>query len=200
MAVGDLYELSLVGIQTGSEIVSTFKYRTETAVGSKQDEMLALAEEFLNTGIPSIAAICSDSLAWHTIRVRDIIDPINGIDRSVSASGAVTGDFMPKQVAALILWRTGFIGRSRQGRLYLPAVTEAQFDGEEWDSGFQASVTGFAGAINLLAISDFPDTGDDFTFQQGVYSTVEANFFPIISFGLQPVPATQRRRRSGVGS
>jgi hypothetical protein len=201
VATDDVYEVAIVGAQTGSLIVSTLHYRTFAGgVGTKQQEMLALAEAVLNEIIPSMAALCVDTLIWDTIRVRDVHDDTLGVDRSISGAGALSSEGMPKQIAALILWRTGFIGRSNQGRLYLPAISEAWWDGEAWVSGFLTAVTAFAGEVTAVAIADFPDPGNDFAFDQVVYSKLNDVARNVISFGLSPQPATQRRRKSGVGS
>lgn len=200
MAVGDIYEVSIVGAQTGSVIVNTLNYKTVVSIGIKASEMAALAEEILNTVMPSLAALCSNTVNWNAIRVRDVADPLVGFDRLVSVVGAGTSEPMPKQIAGLIVWKTGLIGRRNTGRMYLPGVEEINWTGSAWASAYLAAITAFAGVVNHLLIASFPDPADTFEFQQVVYSDTYLISNNVTSFGVSPNPATQRRRKSGVGA
>jgi len=200
MAVTDVYEVAIIGQQTGSLIVATLNYETTGATGTKQQEMEALAEAALATLIPAFSAMQSDQVIYNTIRVRDVHDDTLGVDRPVSGAGSRTSEAMPKQNAALFLWKTGFIGRSNAGRLYLGGITEDTWDGEAWTSAWLTIATTFANGITPLVISDFPDPGNDFSFAQVVYSDLLDQSRSRTTWGLSPNPATQRRRKSGVGS
>jgi len=199
MAVNDVYEVALVGSQRGSLIVATLNYRTVLSVGTKQAEMEALAEASLALLVPSFSAMQSDQINYSVIRVRDVHDDTLGTDRLVSGSGSRTSEAMPKQNAALFLWKTGFIGRSNTGRLYLGALTEDIWDGEAWTTAFLTLATAFADGIDVMAIPDFPDTGDNFGWEHVVYSDLLDQARTRTSWGISPEPATQRRRKSGVG-
>lgn len=200
MAVNDVYEVALVGSQTGSEIVATLNYRTTISVGPKTEEMLALAEELLLTWVPSIAALQSSTVTYNTIRVRDVHNPLLGVDRPVSGAGTKAGQPLPKQIAALITWKTGLIGRRNTGRQYLGGMTEDDWDGANWVAGLLTAITAYAGEMNFLEIVDFPVAGDAFSWQQVVHSDTYDVTNDIITFGVSAAPATQRRRKSGVGS
>lgn len=200
MALNDVYEVAIIGQQTGSLIVATLNYRTVLATGTKQQEMEALAEEALNVLIPSFSAMQSDQVVYNTIRVRDVHDPILGTDRPVSGSGSRTSEAMIKQAAALFMWKTGFIGRSNTGRLYLGGLTEDTWDGEAWTSAWLALCTAFAEGIDTLAVDDFPVVGNSFGWSQVVYSDKLDQDRLRTTWGIMPNPATQRRRKSGVGS
>jgi len=199
MAVGDIYEVALVGAQSGSTVVATLNYETTVTTGTKSDEMQALAEAVLVTLVPSIAALQSDQLTYNVIRVRDVADETLGFDRIVSGAGARAAEAMPKQIAALILWKSAFIGRSKTGRLYLGALTEDVWDGEAWVSAFLTSVTAFVDEIATLAIVDFPVDPSGYEWKQVIYSELLVSAVDRISWGISPNPATQRRRKSGVG-
>jgi len=199
MAIGDIYEVAIVGAQTGSVIVSTLNYRTTISIGPKLNEMLALAEQIHDVVVPELAGLCSEQLTWDTIRIRDVHDNTAGVDRSVAISGVGISQAMPKQISALVNWYTGFIGRSARGRLYLPAVEEAQWDGDAWVSTYLAGITDFAETIRSLTVLAFPDPLDSFAWEHVVYSDLLDLAREVISFGVSPNPATQRRRKSGVG-
>jgi len=199
MSVGDIYEVALIGSQTGSLIVATLNYRTVLSVGTKQAEMEALAEAAHDLLVPTFAAMQSTQVVYSVIRVRDVHDETLGTDRPVSGGGSRTSEAMPKQNAALILWKTGFIGRSNTGRLYLGGITEDVWDGTAWTSAWLTLVSTFAEGIDVMAITDFPETGDDFGWEHVVYSDLLDVARTRTTWGISANPATQRRRKSGVG-
>jgi len=199
MALGDVYEVAFVGAQTGSVIVSTLNYRVTLSIGPKANEMQALAEEMLNSVLPAYTGLHADDLTWNTIKVRDVHDAALGFDRPVTVSGVGISEPMPKQIAALVIWKTGLFGRRNTGRLYIPGIEEAQWNGTAWTSAFLTAITDFTEVARTVSITSFPDLADQFEFEQVVHSETYDVTNAVVTFGVSPNPATQRRRKSGVG-
>lgn len=114
-----------------------------------------------------------------------------GVDQPDNTAGGDGNAAAPNQCCILISWKTGLAGRSRRGRMYLPAVganqvasdrsqwVNAKVNGVETDTENFLSDLGTAGAI------------------PGVLSRTLGAITPITTFVVRTKIATQRRRLNG---
>lgn len=107
--------------------------------------------------------------------------------------GTATGDSMPTDDCALVLWRTGV--KRKQGRTYLGPFTEARHINSLWD----ATLTAHIGAWAAVMRDEDPLTHGS-EFRLGVYSRAGGTHSLITSVGIQPIVAQQERRKLGKGS
>jgi len=112
---------------------------------------------------------------------------------SAYAGGSVSGDPLPSQDCALILWNTAV--KHVQGKTYLGVFSEASLSGGTFSG---ATITAMAGYANDM--QDPAAIVADCELLLGVWSAAAAEMRPIVSLRLSANPATQRRRRYGRGS
>lgn len=107
-------------------------------------ESLEVALGLHGTGSFSASGVLSK------IEVRGITDPTAGFDYPISIAGAVSGDMLPPQDAAVISWRTGLVGKAYRGRSFLPYQPEASQAYGVWASGWIDQLQLFADDLITL--------------------------------------------------
>lgn len=108
-------------------------------------------------------------------------------------AGTATGDAMPTDDCALVLWGTDV--KRRQGRTYLGVFTEAQHSGSRWTAGLQSDI-----ALWALQLRDENPLPEGSELRLVVYSKSAGAHSLITSVRVQPVVAQQERRKLGRGS
>lgn len=107
--------------------------------------------------------------------------------------GTLLGQALPPQVAALISWRTGYVGRKYRGRTYLPAQSESYNQAGVVDPALLTLMAGFVSdMLNVWG----PAASGSFVLYHKADDT-----YNVITAGIpREIYYTQRRRTPGVGS
>lgn len=195
MAVGDLYRLSVLysNPNSGCNAANVLCYRQDDVLVFDEPgpDLVAAFKASAEAGIQSVV-----STDWQivTYRVRGLTDPTYGYDLEQSGvSGSQSGEPLPPQVAQLISWKTGRVGRHFNGRSYLPSTTEAN---QTRGNLIPLQLTGLQDlAEDMVVIGDGVTTAN---WQLGIYSTVEG-FTPITHGIIRPSLKTMRNRASTTG-
>lgn len=140
--------------------------------------------------IPGISQVASNQAAMRlvTVRVKEASGDISIHEETVNIPGTNAGAVAPPQVSVLIQKSTGLAGRSKRGRMYIPAIVETQID----DGGLivAANLAGMqTAADNFLA--DLTTNGVD------MYLLHDDPLEPatrVTALNVAPKVATQRRR------
>lgn len=128
MAIGDIYRAEIhykftSGLFFG-ETVHYYRQETDPVFGTAAEDLaVALAAE----AVPSIMNPCSASFMSNNLLVRGVTDPTTGFEASyVAQPGGQTGEAYDLAMGLRMIWRTGLLGRSFQGRNTFPPTSEAQ--------------------------------------------------------------------------
>lgn len=102
----------------------------------------------------------------------------------------------PPHLAFLIRKRTGFAGKRQRGRFYFPGVAEAEVDSEGKISGTIVSSMQAAFSQWFTALNGFakPMLAHTCFFEEDQPPCIPPAWTPIVSFEVDDVVATQRRR------
>lgn len=194
MAVGDIYRLSVRSQYADvNDFVNVFHYRQEIVL--LVDPSQALAEKWEADILDIYNDLLPQNIHVKQISVRPVAGIVSGFDIDLdSAGGQGTGDIVAFTSAPIITWRTGFTGRSRRGRSYLPPPVEtAQANGIMSGPALTGMDNFAAAAIQLTLVGVVQ-------WQMVVWSATLAEAFPVTSHASRPLMGTQRKRRQGVGS
>lgn len=131
MSIGNAYRLDIIWHEVGGlflgENVLHYLQTTDTINTNGAEDLAYAAQEII---VPAMALAVSSSYECREVRVRGITVQTEGFDWSFTAlvGGRTLGDTYAKSNGALVSWKTGLIGRDRQGRTYFPASTEGDWD------------------------------------------------------------------------
>lgn len=196
MPVGDIYRLAIEGTIGSDAMVNVLHYKVAASDQTSVEEARLLAQAWETEGMTAYLAMLSNQYQSVRISSRGVTNPIVGWDEVTTGNGAIAGEVSPTQIAVLVNLKTGFIGRSYQGKIYLPAVNE----------GTVSSGSVVAGQITLIdtwmnLILDVSAAGPEvFNATLGVYSRKLALFNNVTDWQVSQFAATQRRRKPGVGT
>lgn len=197
MAIGDWFRLSIVFKDTGdlNTVMNTLAFRQESGL-VLDEEGEDLIEAYRNVIEAQYLPLVSSQLFLRKYTVRGITDPLYIYESAdLSEQGTAGGQGLPPQNSCVVTLRTGVAGRRNRGRSYLAPTGEGGTAGGVLDPAYITAVNTMFG--DMLPLSDSPTTA---TWQLGVWSEVAAAGRPVTTVTPQPVMATQRRRRLGVGS
>lgn len=197
MAIGDKYRLSVIlfGFNGTIEVVNNFCYNADEAtILSSQAEDLVQA--FRATAEDLYRATFSNAFEIVEYRVRQLPTPTQFGDFSITPTGGtLTGDVLPPQVSGLLSWKTDQLGKRHRGRTYLPPANEASVTAGVFTAAYQSAVNDFRDAA--IVIGDGIETA---LYSLHVWSDEDQAARPVTAGIFKLSPATQRRRRAGVGS
>lgn len=115
------------------------------------------------------------------------------ITTALAGAGTLAGDCLPTQVAGLVSMKTGFASRSKRGRMYLPATSEADNTAlAQPSAGYLTLMTNIANA--LLAFNLVVSGGNQVACAWSVYSRKLHEMTVITQTLIRDDWATQRRR------
>jgi len=194
MAVGDVFKMALELTFTGNDqIVNTFHYRQELPViGNAAED---LGNQWLTDVFPTYQLFLSNRIVLALITIRPVPPALETADITVGVSGLHgAGDIVPLSDSPIVSWRTGLVGRSRRGRVYLPPPQESVQDAGNLSLPYITLIDNWA-SINLQLLElGIPQ------WQQVVYSPTINISTPITAWIVNNNMGDQRRRRQGVGS
>lgn len=145
------------------------------------------------------------TLIEHTLRDTGVSDGGVTVRTTTAHTGATsnpTGAIHPYEVAAVASLRSGLIGRSRRGRMYIPGILDSSFDSSTglWTTGFTAAVT--ADLATWMSDSNSIVSGfvnsSQFVIASRQINGVPQNprhITPVLSMICNPAPCSQRRRQ-----
>lgn len=196
MADNDRYKLSIVGrFGTSQQFVCGLHYRqigASTLPGAQ-----ALAEAFHSLHGSTFRALISSSYIVDAYEVRQVNAPATeGYDEPDGLGGGVAGEPIPPMDCVLVAWLTGLIGRRYRGRTYFPAPTEGEQGAGTLTATPIANYNAFASDILLVPAQDASAA----EFQLVVWHDDLGTSTDVVNGVTRNLLATQRRRRSGVGS
>jgi len=185
-----------------NDMINTLHYENDPSTsGMTPDEMAQAVVDAYQT---HLAALWSTE--WSLVGI-DWVDPDAGGGQPALPANVtglpVTGDTLPQamanQVAALVNWKSTsnapWRGRTYLGGMYDGGITV----GGVFEAGIVTAVN--AWATDLLGITNGNGGFASLVLRSGGTATVPAGTTSLIQDGeMNPIPATQRRRRIGVGS
>ena len=195
MAVGDVFQVTQIGVQHSQTILNVFHYRT-TVAGTDTDILSAVAAAFEVVTSNAWQNTTSDEFEIIGYAVQKILPlPIsNAFTRNVSRVGLIAGDSLPTSMAGVITKRTAFGGASNRGRTYvagLPLSFEEQ------------STISNIGLTLLQALGDTLDnplvTTNGTTLEPVLLHRDPMTVTPIKSTLARRILRNQRRRQVGRG-
>jgi hypothetical protein len=208
MAAGDIVRVRTRGTLLGSRVEFGVWLRYETAAADAAD----LAASWTAEVMPTVIAASPIGLNWDSLLISSA--QATGAESQMFPftqpnPGALTGEVLPVQNAAVVGLRTGIKGGRRRGRLYFPGITEAGNDDGKLNGAQLTAIQGFAQKI----IGTYGPAGTNTDYRLVVYSPETLTFKParvpkprpgtivteVQTFALDPVIRTQRRRALGVG-
>lgn len=191
----------------GQKVENTLWWRFATPPDASDIE--ALAEQLFTWWSTAYADIASEDLVLNEILITDMSEEggIQFTRNGDGTNGNVAGDILPNNSSVCVSFRTGFSGRSRRGRNYVPGIPIGSRDGVNTIT--QAYATAVTEAYTTLIESEVvdvalwviasrfsgvdPDTGRPIPREEGVTTSVSA----VVVTDL--ILDSQRRRLPGRG-
>jgi len=197
MAIGDWFRLivRLNDIGDLNTVINTLAFRQDTGLvlDTEGEDLVGAYRDIIE---PAYLPLISSQLYIRKYTVRGITDPLYIYESAdLTEQGTAVGEGLPPQDSCCVTLRTGVAGRRNRGRSYLAPTSEGGQTGGVLDPAYIS-------AVNAI-FSDMLPLGGGLEFaewQLGVWSEVAAAGRAVLTVTPQPVMATQRRRRLGVGS
>jgi len=184
----NFYRLAVEGTIGPDQCVNVFHYRDTSSQGTPLEVITAWVSQVQASYLACI------TLQYNLVRLHCInLTTQATAEQGATAPGQLTADPLPEQCSAVISWRTGFTGRSRRGRTYVPPATEFEQSSGRWTAGYVALLNTYAG--NQRAI--LGGILDAYPFV--IYSRKLQAVNDVLTHIVRPIVHTQRRRVEGVG-
>jgi len=209
VATGEVWRAATHSLIDDNEQVNTFHFKMK----SSADPVSTIGDYLTTEFVTLYAPLAASPISWDMVQIRRLSVPAIGGDYTTGypINGSGPSGMKDLRTAALISLRTGFLGRSYRGRLYLPAPDDSKLD---------------LGVLTTTMVSDLETIFDDILagvgeggssadLEWGVWSAKlgdivtgghitgydwSAGFFPINAYMVRNQMATQRRRGLGIGA
>jgi len=192
MAINEVFRVAMVSSQRSQELIMTLGYRQFVDSPTPDMQQLADSVEEVLTGA---VALWTTEFAWTSIEVRGVTNPERGLDSPILVTGTAGGDAAPMTSAMVIAKKSGLIGRTRNGRMYMPGLPESYGNSSFVSGAYLGQVNTFAENLRIL-VGDVVET-----FEAVIISTTPTLLVtPVETFLAREILGTQRRRRPGVGT
>lgn len=198
------YQITHVMSWAGKRMTVTYyKHRTGIFVGTLASFLDHLADSFQNH-LFKIVTVGPIATVEHTLRDTGVTDGGLTLITTTAHTGGndnTGGTPVPLQVAGVVSMRSGLVGRSFRGRIFMPAFNESSADkttGRWLDSDvgtIDTAIDDWMSDSNS-SVADITGTSD-FAVGSRVHNGVPQNprlMTQISTMALNPVPCTQRRR------
>jgi hypothetical protein len=195
MPVGDVIRVAFEGrAGYGDQIVTTFHWRvTATTQPTFQDEMTELLALVQSEVVPSFLATFNASAIIDRLVARSVEGPPIGTELLLGNTGSRSGDPLPQQLSAEILYRTALLGRRYSGKQKLWPPTETDIAAATWTAAYVSALGTYANNVTTIL-----DNGSEF-FAPTVFSKKFGFDNLITNFRVVNDPRTQRTRTIGFG-
>ena len=209
MAVNDVVKVTLSGRLHGQRHESGIHIRYQTP----EADPTSLAADFTTNIVPLFQAATTGQCTYEVVSVDPRLPAEEeGYDDAlpVDTDGALLGDAIPGQVAAVLSLRTGLKGRRRRGRFYVSGAPEASSSLGRWADAQQTLFTNIGDGL----IARYGPTGLSADYRLVTFSPEDLSFVKksgepaprvgnvvttVRSIVVNPYTRTQRRRAIGVG-
>jgi hypothetical protein len=194
--INDVLEVTtLATFASTEEIANVYQLRQNASPAGTDADLFDDMREFAD-GIAALIRVFATALTvWQAFRLRNITQGIVYGEFAMTAplAGNAAGDPGASQIAALVSLQTG-VPRVVL-RKYIGPLAEGGIDGNGFiTSGSLANL----GTYATFLLTTFVATNSTYTY--GHDRPNMAGFVVPIGFSASNIPATQRRRRRGVGS
>lgn len=197
MAVNDYYRLIVEYTFNEVDIYrNTLAYQLEVAI-SGGGEAQALVEDWYNDVQVAFASMLPASWAVVGVRSRGLTDPTVGYDGTTRFNGSRAGNALPPNVTGILDFKTGFIGRSYQGRNQLPAPVEADQENGILTLDWVNDALAYGDALNVVHDAA---TGLIDRWKHVVWSDKLNTGTPVTAYLARGVTGGQDTRKTGRGS
>lgn len=206
MAIDDVWRVSIVATQFGSELRNVLHFRNRSGSGNIATLAAALRDNVVDG--PYTGAV-SDTVGFRSIQCRSLIPYGNQLDLNFSMAGTRTDDANANQIAAVVTLKTVSASRRKRGRMYVYGTSVADIDA--LTGLFTSAHMTRVGAL-VTALEAYIDETDT-DWDLGVWSRINgeelppfpptpviAGFENVTQFIARNNPGTFRTRRIGRGS
>jgi hypothetical protein len=152
----------------------------------------AIGTGFLAQVSTPYANVLHSAVTLDQIVVTEILQHLQ-VTTPLNVAGTQSGDMLPPQDAAVLSWKTAYIGRSMRGRTYVFGQAEAIQDGGIINNPQLALLGSLASAIRIA----WPATVSG---KLVLYHRTLLGYNDITAHVVRDVIYTQRRRTLGVGA
>lgn len=196
-----VYRVSVLQNIHGQRIMNAYYYDASGAVeGASIVELAdAIWDAYDNSGLDSLQ--CDDwSYAGIELRRVDVanLPAIEAAPTGGAKAGLNSNEVLPLQVALLVTG-TALTAYPRRVRTYLGGLSEGGVANGLWNAGHLTAATAFVAAMDTLQITAVELERVAVELGGSAGAPVVTSFNRVLSYTPRPVPATQRRRRIGVG-
>jgi len=195
MAVGDIWQASIVCGFQAQVAFNVYHYRVEVEVGLGVSAS-AVAATADATFQAAMRQLLSNEATYSGCIAQKIFPTPMGMPAMASGGGGVglvVGDALPKQVAGIIAKITAFAGRAFRGRAFVPFPSEADNDNASRPTADYCSRLAILGGIvkgTLLVIDGLNNAG----LTPQILHRASMTVTPIVDAFDRKFWATQRRR------
>ena len=194
-----VWEVVIDWLIDGTVAQNVLHYQDEDPVSI---DWVEFADELRAQMIIDIQDTLVPSITYEGITVR--LDEVGSVGSTFTPTlggllGTSVNDQYSRVLAMLVRKNADSTVRPNRGRIYVPGVTVEHLDGAgEWDAGSRNAHNDFW--ANILEIT-LVEGGDMSMVIKASNPTAPntVDYNPVSSVGAQRIPATQRRRRIGVG-
>jgi len=192
----DVLRIRMVTVASDQIGVNTLHYVVNNLIGTVTDVEAADDIDFA-LGTPYRSCM-SDDATYRGLSVQRIFPgtlTVPVINTDSQGAGAIASEILPRQVSALIGWRTVYAGPRFRGRTYLPFPPESASEPPGVPTAaYQATLQAFADAH--LAGIGVTGAGGSCTLTPVLWHRDLANWSAISAGFARPAWATQKRRGS----
>lgn len=185
-----------------SQLTINDQYWEISGGGITPTNLDTLVDSIVNWVNTSFAPLLSEDWSFTRVIATDLTTQTGyRVEAPGTATGGVTGESAPNNVAACVSFRTGVAGRSFHGRNYVPGIPNAEIDLNAMSPSFLSALSG--AYVTLIGAGTFIPG-----WQWGVLSRVAAGvprpvaiLTPIISVTFtSPYVRSMRSRSVGHGA
>jgi len=129
VATGDLIEASMV-CKVSDQYTFNVLHYVVSSVSAPSVSDVAIAADVEGLFAPLYKAMLADTAEWYGLKLQ-VIKPTRYdfiVSDALKGVGDLAGEQLPPQIAGLVSLKTGFASKSKRGRIYLPASSEAEND------------------------------------------------------------------------
>ena len=198
-AVGDMYQLRLVGSLEGQQTNNILNF---TNVGAASDVLDSLVTTFIACFQDNLLPVMASGFTFESVHWKRT-HPTLGPEFVEIPTGTVVGGgnaaALPSYCSAVISLRTSLGGPSHRGRMYVPAIPENQTTNSNLDPAlpFYLGLVAFCVCMAGAFIHPDPAGGSDL-WDVGVYSRlIGGSAFPYGTSGFTAVSQLQAHRELG---
>lgn len=196
MAIGDIFQATLVGELFGQTTNMTMHYR-QTAGSNLGPPAVGLADKVDTTYAQDILAVQTTEYSHLGVQCAKISPSPRELTWFVAnapGQGALPPGALPPSVCPTITKQTALAGVKERGRIYIPGVARSLTDaGEMTPAGLIALQT-----ATLQLVAPLTDLNGN-TFQPIIWHRASSTYTDIVFRQARQVLRNQRRRQIGVG-